>query len=63
MYAHLASEAERRAANLRALGDPSFDERVANKIISDGGKDMSWIYGNNIGTVWAQKIAALNGED
>jgi salicylate hydroxylase len=62
MYAYLASEGERRAANLRRLDNPTFDERVANKIISDGGKDMSWIYGNDIAAVWDQKIATLNEE-
>lgn len=62
MYAYLASEGARRAANLSRLENPSYDERVANKIVSDGGKDMSWIYGNDIGAVWGQKVAALNGE-
>ncbi|KAF4308427.1 salicylate hydroxylase [Botryosphaeria dothidea] len=60
MYAHLASEAARRAAKLREIGTPSFDERVANKIIVDGGADMSWIYNNNIATVWNQAAEALN---
>ncbi|GME24443.1 salicylate hydroxylase [Neofusicoccum parvum] len=61
MYAHLASEASRRTAKLRDIGNPSFDERVANKIIVDGGTDMSWIYSNNIGAVWDEAAAALNG--
>lgn len=60
MYAHLASEAARRADKLREIGTPSFDERVANKIIVDGGADMSWIYNNNIATVWNQAAEALN---
>ncbi|KAJ8112562.1 hypothetical protein OPT61_g5094 [Boeremia exigua] len=56
MYAHLASEAARRERNLQEIGDPSFDERVANKIISDGGVDMSWIYNNDIEAVWKQAV-------
>ena len=56
MYEHLASEAARRAQKLDAIGEPSFDERVANKIISDGGKDMSWIYDNDIEAVWSRAV-------
>lgn len=52
MYAHLSSEAKRRANALQDIGDPSFDERVANKIVSDGGADMSWIYDNDIEATW-----------
>ncbi len=54
MYAHLASEADKRTAKLKTLGNPSFDEQVKNKIITDGGKDMSWIYQNNIELVWKE---------
>ncbi|KAI1453962.1 FAD/NAD(P)-binding domain-containing protein [Annulohypoxylon moriforme] len=61
MYAHLASEAEKRALKLKALGDPTFDERVKNKIITDGGKDMSWIYKNDIGAVWKDCARQLDG--
>jgi salicylate hydroxylase len=56
MYEHLASEATRRAKKLEGIGDPSFDERVASKIISDGGKDMSWIYDNDVEAVWARAV-------
>lgn len=56
MYAHLASEATRRAKNLQVLGNPSFDEWVANKIVSDGGADMSWIYNNDIEATWRRAI-------
>lgn len=59
MYAHLAAEADRRATKLKDLGDPTFDERVRNKIITDGGKDMSWIYQNDIGAVWKEHIDRL----
>lgn len=56
MYEHLSSSAARRAEKLEGIGSPSFDERVANKIISDGGKDMSWIYDNDIGAVWERAV-------
>ncbi|KAF3039469.1 hypothetical protein E8E11_007187 [Didymella keratinophila] len=59
MYAHLASEAARRARTLQEIGNPSFDERVANKIISDGGADMSWIYQNDIEATWKRTIEEL----
>ena len=61
MYAHLASEADKRAAKMKALGNPSFDDRVKNKIITDGGKDMSWIYKNDIGAVWKESVQQLKG--
>jgi salicylate hydroxylase len=56
MYEHLASEATRRTKNLEVIGEPSFDGKVANKIISDGGKDMSWIYDNDIEAVWERAV-------
>lgn len=59
MYAHLASETARRAKNLQDIGSPSFDERVANKIISDGGADMSWIYNNDIEETWKRVVGEL----
>ncbi|KAF4534895.1 FAD/NAD P-binding domain-containing protein [Lasiodiplodia theobromae] len=61
MYSHLASEASKRKAKLQDLGNPSFDERVANKIIVDGGTDMSWIYANDIGFVWDQAVESSHG--
>ncbi|KAI0384480.1 FAD/NAD(P)-binding domain-containing protein [Hypomontagnella monticulosa] len=61
MYAYLASEADRRATKLKALRDPTFDDRVKNKIITDGGKDMSWIYQHNIGAVWKEWVERLEG--
>ena len=62
MYAHLASEAARRAKNLQDIGSPSFDERVANKIISDGGVDMSWIYQNDIEATWKRAIEDISAQ-
>jgi len=59
MYSHLASEAARRAKNLQDIGNPTFDERVANKIISDGGADMTWIYQNDIEATWKRATADL----
>jgi salicylate hydroxylase len=59
MYTHLASEATRRAKSLQDIGSPSFDERVANKIISVGGADMSWIYQNDIEATWTRTIEDL----
>ncbi|KAI2619623.1 FAD/NAD(P)-binding domain-containing protein [Hypoxylon sp. NC1633] len=61
MYAHLSSEASKRAIKLKTLGNPTFDERVKNKIITDGGKDMSWIYQNDIGAVWREWAGGLDG--
>lgn len=70
MYEHLADAAAQRAAKLRALdeqatgagaggdGDGGGDreaEEVKIKVIREG-KDMSWIYQNDIGQVWAQAI-------
>ncbi len=69
MYAHLAADAARRAARLAeivrgaaAAGDgrePSFDERVANKIILDGGVDMSWIYEHDVAATWGEYVKVL----
>lgn len=59
MYEHLASEADRRAAKLKALQNPTFDDRVKAKIITDGGKDMSWIYQHDIGVVWKEWVERL----
>jgi salicylate hydroxylase len=61
MYAHLAAQADERAHRLRELADaqPTYDQGVANKIISDGGKDMSWIYENDIGKVWKERVAPV----
>lgn len=56
MYAHLASESVQRKTKLSHIDNPSFDERVANKIIVDGGVDMSWIYNNDIEAVWNEWI-------
>jgi salicylate hydroxylase len=59
MYQHLAREAARRAKKLEDLGNPTFDQRVANKVIADGGTDMSWIYENNIEETWKHAVQSL----
>ncbi|KAI0601110.1 hypothetical protein F4775DRAFT_542698 [Biscogniauxia sp. FL1348] len=59
MYAHLAAEAARRAAKLREIGNPSYDERVEAKIITDGGAAMAWIYNNDIGAVWSEAVREI----
>lgn len=59
MYEHLADVAAKRAAKVRDLGEAdSEEERVKIKVIREG-KDMSWIYQNNIGTVWEDVLAEL----
>lgn len=61
MYAHLAAQVEGRKKKLESLDNPSWDERVVNKIIVDGGKSMDWIYQNDIEAVWNQTIAEIYG--
>lgn len=64
MYAHLGSEAARRKTRLEEIEgssgrEPSFDERVANKTIVDGGVDMSWIYEHDVGATWQGWVKVL----
>lgn len=57
MYKHLAEIGEHRERALRELGrTPSDEERVRSKVINPGGKDMRWIYGNDIGRVWEAEL-------
>ncbi|KAJ4290933.1 hypothetical protein N0V90_010129 [Kalmusia sp. IMI 367209] len=56
MYKYLASEAERRKKKLDEIGEPSFDEKVKNKVISDGEGGLDWIYGNDIEATWRSAI-------
>ncbi|KAF3013227.1 hypothetical protein E8E14_006538 [Neopestalotiopsis sp. 37M] len=62
MYAHLASQAEGRQQKLERLENPTWDQRVVNKIIVDGGKNMDWIYQNDIEAVWNAKTSEKNGQ-
>ena len=59
MYAHLDSEAKRRALHLSRFVEPSDEERVRSKIIKAGGLEMQWIYGNDIGRVWRESVDAV----
>lgn len=56
MYAHLARQAAVRAARLEEIGEPTYDDRVRSKIITDGGADMSWIYMHDIGAAWDDAV-------
>lgn len=56
MYAWLAAEAARRAKKMQELGEPTFDERVRGKVISDGGGGLDWIYENDIEAVWEAAV-------
>ncbi|KXT06752.1 hypothetical protein AC579_10472 [Pseudocercospora musae] len=57
MYAHLDAESRKRTLNIRDLANPSYDDKVRNKIIKAGGADMRWIYENDISKVWQESIA------
>lgn len=59
MYAHLAEVSEQRELRLRKLGTPSAEECVRNKVISLGGQNMQWIYGNHIGKVWNESVGSM----
>ncbi|KAF2667374.1 FAD/NAD(P)-binding domain-containing protein [Microthyrium microscopicum] len=59
MYAHLAEMSFKRAEKLRDLGTPSDGDKIKAKVIGDGGKDMKWMYENNIGKVWEETIRTL----
>ncbi|KAH7346987.1 hypothetical protein BKA66DRAFT_433144 [Pyrenochaeta sp. MPI-SDFR-AT-0127] len=59
METHLKTEASRRVKALQQSSKSSFDERIANKVIIDGGADMSWIYNNDIEEAWKQAVNKL----
>lgn len=65
MYEHLAEEAAKRAAKLGELevgtGGLTEEERVKVKVIR-AGRDMGWIYQNNIGVVWDNTLALVEAE-
>ena len=56
MYAYLDSEVKRKATSISRIAEPSYDDKVRNKVIQAGGADMAWIYGNHIGRVWSLAI-------
>ncbi|KAK8018323.1 hypothetical protein PG991_007513 [Apiospora marii] len=59
MYAYLERQAAGRAARLKEIGHPTYDDRVRSKIITDGSGDMSWIYMHDIGAAWAETVGQL----
>lgn len=65
MYEHLAGVATNRAAKVKDLVDSgegdSEEARVKIKVIREG-KDMSWIYQNNIAKVWEEALKELKSE-
>lgn len=63
MYSYLAKQGAARTARLQALGNPSYDDRVRAKIITDGGEDMSWIYQHDIAAAWSEAINEAETED
>jgi salicylate hydroxylase len=60
MYAHLAEMKLKREESLKKIGTPSEEDRVRSKVIGTGGKDMSWIYENNIGKVWEEALGRFD---
>lgn len=61
MYKHLATEAARRAQDLKLFEQPCFDERVAKKVIDGGSADMSRIYENDIAVTWEKALEVMHG--
>lgn len=62
MYAYLADVAVKKRKKLdeESSGrEPTFDERVRSKVISDGGGELDWIYSHDIKTTWIASIASL----
>lgn len=60
MYEYLSGEGKKRAAQAKKLGENAdYDDRVKIKIIKAGGGNMSWIYDNNIGSVWDAAVETL----
>lgn len=55
MYSYLATQAQLRAEKLEALAVPTEGERLKLKVLK-GGKDMNWIYSNDIGEVWNSAV-------
>ncbi|KAK8069256.1 hypothetical protein PG994_005872 [Apiospora phragmitis] len=57
-YSHMQQAG--RPARLEEIGEPSYDDRLWGKLSTDGGEDMSWIYMNDIGDVWADVLGRLD---
>jgi salicylate hydroxylase len=56
MYAHLDEMKLKRTEGLKQIGTPTEEDKVKAKVIGTGGKDMSWMYQNNIGKVWENAV-------
>lgn len=56
MYAHLEEQRLKRAESLGKVEAPTKADRVRSKVIGTGGKDMSWIYENDIGKIWEEAL-------
>jgi salicylate hydroxylase len=62
MYAHLGEQKLKRAESLKKIGTPTEEDRVRTKVIGTGGKDMRWIYENDIGKAWEKALRMLGKE-
>lgn len=58
MYAHLKDEARRKNTRLEGLESPNEEERVRVKVVK-AGKNMEWIYENDIGRVWEEAVERI----
>lgn len=60
MYAHLAKAALRKQVMLEEKShgrEPTFEEKVRSKVISDGGGELDWIYNHDIEATWTASAA------
>jgi salicylate hydroxylase len=62
MYAHLEEQRLKRAESLGKIETPTEEDRVRSKVIGTGGKDMRWIYENDIGKAWENALDRLSVE-
>jgi salicylate hydroxylase len=62
MYAYLEEQRLKRAESLKKIETPTEEAKVRSKVIGTGGKDMSWIYENDIGKVWEEALGRLGVE-
>jgi salicylate hydroxylase len=59
MYAHLEEQRLKRTESLGKIETPTEEDRVRSKVIETGGKDMRWIYENDIGKAWENALGKL----
>jgi salicylate hydroxylase len=62
MYAHLEEQRLKRAESLGKIETPTEEDRVRSKVIETGGRDMRWIYENDIGKAWGNALGRLGVE-